>query len=415
MEEERLMREVVVVGAGPYGLSIAAHLRRAGVGVRIFGDRMASWRHHMPAGMYLKSTPDASSLSAPTPGSTIFDYCAAIGSEALTKEDAIPIDLFIDYGLWFADRHVPDVEPESVVAVRSAGPEFEVQLSSGEELRTDSVIVACGVIPYAYTPPELLTISPAGPSANGLLSHTAQHAELSAFSGRRVAVVGGGQSALESAALLAESGADVHVLVRAPQVLWGSTPAGGPTTRMYRMVKPPSALGEGWAARSMSGAPGLVRHLPARARLALVKSVLGPSGAWWLRNRVEGRVAIRAGVTVHSATALPADGGVRLSLASRNGGGDALEVDHVMAATGYRVGLDALPFISPELRTSLRKVAGSPLLNASFESSVPGLYFSGLTAAATFGPLLRFVHGSGFAARRIGASVPGRRRQVAAV
>jgi hypothetical protein len=229
-----------------------------------------------------------------------------------------------------------------------------------------------------------------------------------------VAVVGGGQSALENAALLAESGADVHVLVRSPQVLWGSTPDAAPTTRMYRMVKPPSALGEGWAARSMSGAPGMVRHLPARVRLALVKSVLGPSGAWWLRDRVEGRVDIRSGVTVHSATALPEDGGVRVSLASRNGGGDALEVDHVMAATGYRVGLDALPFISPELRTSLTTVAGSPLLNASFESSVPGLYFSGLTAAATFGPLLRFVHGSDFAARRIGAAVPGRRRQVAA-
>ena len=152
------MSDVVVIGAGPYGLSIAAHLRQAGSGVRIFGDRMASWRHHMPAGMYLKSTPDASSLSAPTPGSSIFDYCALIGSEALTKEDAIPIDLFIDYGLWFADRHVPDVEAESVVALRRAGAGFDVELSTGEEIRTDSVVVACGVIPYAYTPPELLAL-----------------------------------------------------------------------------------------------------------------------------------------------------------------------------------------------------------------------------------------------------------------
>lgn len=408
------MGDVVVVGAGPYGLSIAAHLRKAGLGVRVFGDLMASWRRHMPAGMYLKSTPDASSLSAPTPGSTIFDYCAAIGSEALDKEDAIPIDLFIDYGLWFANRHIPDVEPETVVALRRAGGDFEVQLSSGEEIRTETVVVACGVIPYAYTPPELLALAPDGPSSNGVLSHTAQHAELSGFSGRRVAVVGGGQSALESAALLAESGADVHVLVRGAEVLWGKVPEAAPATRMHRLVKPPSALGEGWSARSLSGAPGLVRYLPARARLALVKSVLGPSGAWWLRDRVEGHVDIRAGVTVHSASALPGGGGVRLALASRNGGGDALEVDHVLAATGYRVGLDALGFLSPELRTSLRCVAGSPLLNASFESSVPGLYFSGLTAAATFGPLLRFVHGSDFAARRIGAAVPARRRSVTA-
>jgi lysine/ornithine N-monooxygenase len=405
------MGDVVVVGAGPYGLSITAHLRNAGVGVRVFGDLMASWRHHMPVGMYLKSTPDASSLSSPAPGFTIFDYCAQIGSRALTDENAIPIELFIGYGLWFAEQNVPDIEPEKVVAVARAGREFDVRLASGEELRTESVVVACGVIPYAYTPPELLALSPSGPSPDGPLSHTAQYPDLSVFAGRRVAVVGGGQSALESAALLAEAGADVHVLVRAPQVQWGLVPDDDPNSWVHRMFKPPSALGEGWSARSMSGAPGMVRYLPARARLALVKSVLGPSGAWWLRNRVEGHVDIRAGVTVLSAAVLPS-GGVRLNLGSQNGGGGLLEVDHVLAATGYRVGLDALGFLSDDLRRSLRCVAGSPLLNASFESSVPGLYFSGLTAAATFGPLLRFVHGSEFAARRIGAAVPARRRSV---
>jgi lysine/ornithine N-monooxygenase len=408
-----LMSDVVVIGAGPYGLSIAAHLREAGVGVRVFGDLMSAWRRNMPAGMYLKSTPDASSLSSPKPGSTIFDYCNEIGSRALTDEKAIPIDLFIDYGLWFAQRHVPDVEADSVVSLSRAGDDFEVQMASGEVLRTDSVVVACGVIPYAYTPPELRMLAPDGPTADGVLSHAAQHADLSVFAGQRVAIVGAGQSALESAALLAEAGADVQVLVRGSAVLWGETPDANPPSAFHRLMKPPSALGAGWSTRSMSDVPGLVRFLPARARLALVKGVLGPSGAWWLRDRVDGKVDIRTGVTVHSARAEP-DGGARLALATRNGGGDTLEVDHVLAATGYRVGLDALGFLSPELTTSLRTVAGSPLLNASFESSVPGLYFSGLAAAATFGPLLRFVHGSGFAARRIGAGVSAQRRSIAA-
>ncbi|HEY3724782.1 MAG TPA: FAD-dependent oxidoreductase [Acidimicrobiia bacterium] len=410
------MGDVVVIGAGPYGLSIAAHLREAGVGVRVFGDLMSAWRRNMPAGMYLKSIPDASSLSSPKPGSTIFDYCDEIGSRALTDEDAIPIDLFIDYGLWFAERHVPDVEADTVTSLTRAGDDFDLQLASGEQLRTDSVVVACGVIPYAYTPPELLSLSPGGPAADGVLSHAAQHPDLSVFAGRRVAIVGAGQSALESAALLAEAGADVQLLVRGPEVLWGATPIPGPRSGLHRMLKPPSALGDGWSTRSMSDVPGLVRHLPARARLSLVKSVLGPSGAWWLRDRVDGRVAIRTGVSVHTANALPGGAGVQLSLAARHGGGDTLEVDHVLAATGYRVGLDALGFMGPELKTSLRLVSGSgsPLLDASFESSVPGLYFSGLTAAATFGPLLRFVHGSEFAARRIGAGVSARRSRVPA-
>jgi hypothetical protein len=408
------MSDVVVIGAGPYGLSIATHLRESGVGVRVFGDLMSAWRRNMPAGMHLKSIPEASSLSSPKPGSTIFDYCNEVGSRALTDEKAIPIDLFIDYGLWFAERHVPDVEADTVVALRRAGDDFDVQLSSGEVLRTDSVVVACGVIPYAYTPPELLALSPSGPVADGVLSHAAQHPDLSVFAGRRVAIVGAGQSALESAALLAEAGADVQLLVRGSAVLWGATPNPGPPSALRKMVKPLSALGEGWSTKSMSDFPAAVRYLPARARLALVKGILGPSGAWWLRDRVDGRVETRTGVTVHSATALPGGGGARLTLATRNGGGDTLEVDHVLAATGYRVGLDALGFLGPDVTTSLRTVngAGSPLLNASFESSVPGLYFSGLAAAATFGPLLRFVHGSGFASARIDEGVAARRRSL---
>lgn len=399
--------EVVVVGAGPYGLSIATHLRSAGLGVRVFGDLMASWRRHMPSGMCLKSTPDASSLSAPAPGSTIFDYCAEIGSRALTDGPAIPIDLFISYGLWFAERHVPDVEPEHVTRLERTGRDFELELASGEAVRAGAVVVACGVIPYAYTPPELLALSPEGPSADGSLSHTAQHADLSGFAGRRVAIVGGGQSALESAALLAEAGADVHVIVRGPRVLWGGVPSAGPGSMAHRLLKPPSALGDGWSARSLSGAPGMVRYLPARARLALVKSVLGPSGAWWLRDRVEGHVDIRSGTRVQAAAPRPG-GGARLTLAGLDNSGRVLDVDHLLAATGYRVGLEALGFLSDDLRSSLRRVVGSPLLNASFESSVPGLYFSGLTAAATFGPLLRFVHGADFASRRIGAALPAR-------
>jgi hypothetical protein len=406
------MSDVAIVGAGPYGLSIAAHLRGTGLDVRIFGDRMASWRHHMPVGMYLKSTPDASSLSAPTPGSSIFDYCKLIGSRALTDEDAIPTQLFIDYGMWFADQHVPDVEDERVVAVERAGRDFDVTLGSGEVARVHTVVVATGVIPYAYTPPELLAIAPDGPSPSGLVSHTSQHPDLSVFDGRSVAIVGAGQSALESAALMAEAGAKVQVLARGPQVLWGDVPDGHFDTPVYRFLKPPSALGYGWSARSMSGAPQMVRYLPAKARLALVKNVLGPSGAWWLRSRVEGHVDIRVDVAVRSAVALPG-GGVRLATATRTNGADSIEVDHVLAATGYRVGLDSLGFLSDDVRASCRKVAGAPLLGSSFESSVPGLYFSGISAAPTFGPLMRFVHGADFAARRIGAAVPARGRAVA--
>ena len=136
------MSDAVVIGAGPYGLSVASHLRGAGLGVQVFGDVMASWRKHMPVGMYLKSTPDASSLSAPTAGSTIFDYCAQSGSDALIREKAIPIELFIDYGDWFAQRQVPDIDPGQVVSVARVDDGFELHIDSGDALRTKVVVVA---------------------------------------------------------------------------------------------------------------------------------------------------------------------------------------------------------------------------------------------------------------------------------
>jgi cation diffusion facilitator CzcD-associated flavoprotein CzcO len=365
----------------------------------------------MPAGMFLKSTPDASSLSAPAPGSTIFDYCAAIGTKALVTEPAIPIELFVGYGDWFAARHVPDVDPSPVVGIARADGGFLVQTATGEE-RAGIVVVACGVLPYAYVPDELRGLYPVGDLGGPPLSHTSEHADFGSFGGARVAVVGAGQSALESAALLAEAGADVRLIVRSGRVLWGGPPADD-SGWWRRVAKPSSGLGEGWSLRTVSGAPGMVRHLPGRARHALVRSVLGPSGAWWLRERVEGRVDLMLGTSIHAARPRP-DGGARLELLSREQGVRMLDVDRVIAATGYRVEIDRLDFLSPGLRGALRRTGGSPLLDASFESSVPGLYFTGLTAAATFGPLLRFVFGTGFASGRIGTAIVGRRRLVAA-
>ncbi|MFD8813880.1 hypothetical protein ACFV23_20885, partial [Streptomyces sp. NPDC059627] len=115
---------VVVIGAGPYGLSVAAHLRAAGAPVRVFGDVMGSWRHAMATGMYLKSTPDATDLSAPEPGGRLADFRRAHSEPELTELTPIPCDVFVRYGQWFQKRYVGEVEPARVTAVErpAAGP-----------------------------------------------------------------------------------------------------------------------------------------------------------------------------------------------------------------------------------------------------------------------------------------------------
>ncbi|GAA1013113.1 hypothetical protein GCM10009564_38780 [Streptomyces thermogriseus] len=392
----------VVIGAGPYGLSVAAHLRDAGVPVRVFGEVMGSWRHAMATGMFLKSTPDAVDLSAPEPGGRLADFLRLHGEPELTELTPIPCEVFVRYGQWFQKRYVGEVEPARVVCVRPdpPGPGFAVRLDDGRELAARAVVVATGLSGLAHVPEELRRLAPAGPGVGAPVSHSSQHTDLSRYAGRRIAVIGGGQSALESAALLHEAGARTQVLVREKSVLWGTVPE--PDRSWARRIRGPrSPLGTGWILAAVCRAPGGVRLLPPAARLLLFRRALRPSGGWWLRDRVEGVVPVRTSRRVVRAETSGA--AVRLTVAGPGGRTEVLEADHVLAATGYRLDLDALSFLSSQVRRALRRVPGSgaPHLGAGFESSVPGLYFVGSLAAPMFGPMMRFVAGTSYAATRL--------------
>jgi FAD-dependent urate hydroxylase len=402
-----MTQSAVVIGAGPYGLSVAAHLRGRGVPVRVFGDVMSSWRLNMPTGMCLKSAPDASSLSAPGPGYTLTDFCDANGIRPLTGTEIVPAELFIRYGQWFQQQVVPGVEPLMVQRLARAGRHgFGLTMSDGSELTTNAVVMASGLNGFAHVPPELASAAgPGGPSPDGLVSHSSQHRDLSVFAGREVAVIGAGQSALESAALLHENGAGVRVLVRGT-ARWGQPPKPPHTGLLSAVPEPNSPLGPTWRIYPFSHAPFMFRYLPADTRIRLVRQVLGPLGAWWLRDRVDGKLPVLQGHRVTSAQAGD-DGKIVLTAASVDGPHE-LRVDHVLAATGYRVDLGRLDFLDPALRSEVQRVSGWPHLTSSFESSVPGLFFTSLAAAETFGPVMRFVCGSGFAARRISAAVAAR-------
>lgn len=407
----------VVIGAGPYGLSVAAHVRGAGAPVRIFGETLGTWRHNMPEGMLLKSMPSASSLSSPLPGSTLADYLAAHGMAPMADHDVVPADLFVDYGIWFAERNVPDVEPERVARVERTASGYAVHLTNSERIDTPHVVVASGLMDFGYVPATLRDAVDGQLGAESLVSHSSQHRDLSRFAGANVALIGAGQSALETAALLHEAGAHPLVLHRGTHVQWGDPPAVHPRAR-DQILHPPSVLGPGYSHLVLSRGAGAVRFLPASTRLMLVRNVLGPSGSWWLRNRFEGHVPVRTRTRVRHA--IPGSDGITLELALPDGGREKIEADHVIAATGYCVDIDRLDFLDEAVRRRLRRVESAPRLGPAFESSEPGLYFAGLASAATFGPLMRFVAGTEFAARRIsrdirrGGELSGGRRARAA-
>ncbi|MCX5204909.1 FAD-dependent oxidoreductase [Streptomyces sp. NBC_00237] len=387
---------VVVIGAGPYGLSTAAHLKARGVPVRVFGDPMVAWRTKMPAGMLLKSTPAASNIDAPQPGHDLIDFCAEAGVRRYESDwDLIPVEDFAAYGQWFAGRLVPELERVRVVSVDRTGSQFAVKLDSGEEVRARAVVVASGLSGLARMPRELVAAAPDGPSASGPISHAAQHRDLGAFAGKDVLVVGAGQSALENAVLMAEAGAkSVRVVARRRgAVAFGDAPDRQPRLR------PESPFGRAWSLYGLTYHASYVRGLPAPARHYLVRRVLGPLGAWWLRERFTGRVQVTDGRRIVRARV--EDGRPVLTLGGGEGPSAEIGADHVMAATGYRTDVAAMDFLGDGLRTELVTSRGTPVLDAGYGSSVPGLFFTGVLAAGSFGPVMRFVCGTEYASKRL--------------
>ncbi|GAA2291633.1 NAD(P)-binding domain-containing protein [Streptomyces kunmingensis] len=391
-----MIHPVAVIGAGPYGLSTAAHLRARGIPVRVFGEPMVSWRSHMPAGMILKSFPSASNIDAPQRGHDLVDYCDAAGIERLvTDEDLVPAETFVAYGDWFQRKLVPDLERVHVVSVDRRGREgFELKLDSGEQFTARAVVVATGLSGLEHLPRELAAAVPDGPTPTGPLSHSAQHHDLSRFAGKELIVIGAGQSALETAALAAEAGASVQVVARGR----GKVRFGAPPWDQSRL-RPQTPFGRAWSLYALTYYPHQYRQLPPATRHFLIRRVLGPLGAWWLRDRFEGKVAVRDVAAVEGAVV--SDGAPVLTVRTHGGRRQELSADHVIAATGYRVDLAAMPFLGDGLRTRIAASRGTPRLGAGYVSSVPGLYFTGMLGGSSYGPVMRFVCGTEFASSRV--------------
>ena len=387
------MCEVAIIGAGPYGLSIAAHLKARGVNFRIFGSPMQTWLAHMPKGMRLKSEGFASSLFDPMSTFPLEAYCEEKGIPYAKIGLPVPLEVFASYGLEFQRRFVPELEHTMVSSLEQASESFLLRLESGQTLHARRVILAVGLTHYDYVPPVFSNLP------DEFVTHSSRHSTLDHFQGREVAVVGAGASALDLAALLYQAGARVHVLARKPVIRFHDPPEKLEPSFMERLVSPVTGIGPGWKLFLCTNAPLLFRQMPQRFRLDRVKRVLGPAPCWFIKEAVVGKVPLHVGVDVTDARIQ--SGRVLLELTDRAGTQKTLAADHVIAATGYRADLRRLHFVGPDLRSKIRSIENTPVLSSNFESSVRGLYFVGASAANTFGPLLRFAFGARFTARRL--------------
>jgi thioredoxin reductase len=385
--------DVAIIGAGPHGLSLAAHLSARGIDYRIFGRPMTTWSERMPKNMILKSDGFASNLSAPSSESTLKAWCARHGMPYADQALPIPIDTFLSYANWFQQRHVPDVERLNVTALDESGDGFTLTLENGEKVAARNVVVAVGITWFEHLPPALSKLSA------DAVSHSAGHRDVSGFKGREVAVIGAGASAIDLAHLLHEEGAAVRIVARVPEIEYNKVPDAADETLIGRTLRPASGIGRGWRSLFCAEAPLLFYHLPDGLRQRAVASHMHPAAGWFMREKVEGVIPMSLGRTLENAQ--EKKGRVTLTLADRTGRTEMLSCDHVIAATGYKPDMYRVPFLKSALATRIAPYSAAPTVSDSFETPVPGLFVVGPATIDSFGPLMRFMVGSEFAAPRV--------------
>jgi len=385
--------DVAVIGAGPYGLSLAAHLVGRGIDARVFGKPLSTWKAHMPKNMNLKSDGFASNLSAPAGGSTLKAYCEGLGIPYAAQGLPISLDTFLSYADWFRNRYVPHLEELNVISLSRDPNGFRLELEDGTELTAGNVVMAVGISWFAHLPPVLASL-PAP-----LVSHTFDHREADQFHGRDVIVVGAGSSATDTAWLLHEAGAAVRIVARANAIEYNNVPDPDAETLFYRIQKPASGIGRGWSSYFCATAPVLFHKLPESMKRRAIQSHMHPAGGWFMRERIEGNIACLMGREIQAADTR--GGRVRLILADKSGQQEIVTCDHVVAATGYKPDVRKIPFLGRELCDDIAPGRTTAALSDKFETRVPGLFLIGPGAIDSFGPLMRFMYGAEFAAPHV--------------
>jgi len=381
--------DVAIIGACPYGLSATAHLRTVkGMDVHTFGEPMSFWERNMPKGMLLRSGWAASQIGDPNQSLTMEAYQAASRTHFSSP---VPLDHFVEYGHWYQRQAVPGLDSRKIARVESDSKGFRLMLQDGETVLAGRLVVAAGIGSFTWRPPEFAGLP------CSLASHTSEHRELRRFTGKQVLVIGSGQSALESAALLHESGAEVEIVARARQIRW----LGGLVSRtmqhglgtISKLLYAPTDVGPAGISQVVAR-PDLVRRFPRLLQDWLRKRSIRPAGAGWLVARLQ-NVPINLGCSIVSAA--PVGERIRVQLND----GSERTIDHVLLGTGYRVDVSKYDFLAPKLAQSISRFQGYPRLKEGFESSVPRLHFLGAPAIWSFGPVMQFVVGTHYSSRAL--------------
>jgi cation diffusion facilitator CzcD-associated flavoprotein CzcO len=380
--------DLLIIGAGPFGLAMAAYAQDHSIDYLLVGRAMDSWRSHMPQRMLLRSRCDWH--LDPCEQYTIDRFLASRG---LSREEVEPLnrDFYLEYVDWFQRQRGLVPIPELVQRLDAAAGGFQATLQDGSLIQANRVLLAIGFAYFPHLPADLIARLP-----TGRYSHTCELVTFDHLRAKRCLIIGGRQSAFEWTALLAEAGAAaVHVSHRHPTPRFANSEWAEINQMMARFVDEP-----GWY-RALAGG----EQADVQRKFAQAKVKLEP----WLWPRVD-----KENVTLWPETQMVScretdHGDLHVRLDS----GDTLSVDHVILATGYRVDMAQVPFLAAgNLLPRLAMNDGFPKLDDQFQTSVPGLFITSLPATRDFGPFFGFTVAVNASAKLIGRAVSSTRRAV---
>jgi cation diffusion facilitator CzcD-associated flavoprotein CzcO len=372
--------ELLIVGAGPFGLALSAYAQEHGINHRVVGVPMGFWQENMPQGMLLRSTCDWS--LDPLGIHSIDAYLESLGKRCRDVEP-LSRDFYLDYARWF--QQGKDIQSTEVVvdSLLSDGAGLVAVTDQGYQIRSKNVVVANGFGNFAHTPANLAEMFP-----RNHYEHTCHLVDFQKLKGRRVLIIGGRQSAFEWTALIREAGAEaIHVCYRHATPLF--------TTSEWNWVND--------IVDNMSQDPGWYRRLTAEEKDQLNRRFweegrlkLEP----WLAPRIDHpNVHLHPHTNVSSTSV--GDSGIEVRLDND----EKFTVDEVVFATGYRVDLQRVPFLASGLLPKLEVEAGFPVLDVNFQTNVPGLFVTSLAATRDFGSFLAFTVSVRAQAKIIGDAV----------
>ena len=220
---------------------------------------------------------------------TLRHFCTERGIEYSDAGVPVRLETFNSYGMAFQQRMVPELDERLVVSLEKSPAGFTLTLEDGEQLTAKRVVLAVGITHFEYIPENLAHL-PAE-----FLTHSFRHHNLEPLRGKNVVVIGGGASAIDLAGLLKDVDADVRLVARKPSLQFHSkAPANGNKSWWERVRHPQSGIGTGFQLRFFADAPMCFHYLPQSLRLNTVRTSLGPSGGWFAKEKVIGRVPLSA-------------------------------------------------------------------------------------------------------------------------